>query len=99
MVINQAKIWVESEGQGTPMILIAGGPGLAHDYFHLYFSELSGKYRLTYFDAFGRGRSDRAASLGGLHFSESIGTAKEEAGVEGRAAAPSGRCRTASGSP
>jgi len=56
------RIWVESEGEGIPLLLIAGGPGMAHDYFHPYFSTLSStRHRVLYFDALGRGKSDRAA--------------------------------------
>jgi proline iminopeptidase len=55
-----ARLWIESEGQGTPVLLIAGGPGMAHDYFHPCFSPLAATHRLIYFDALGRGRSGRA---------------------------------------
>lgn len=62
VAVSGAKLWVESEGQGGPLVLIAGGPGLAHDYFHPYFSALAATHRVLYYDAFGRGRSDRAAA-------------------------------------
>jgi proline iminopeptidase len=58
--VHGAKLWVESEGQGEPLLLIAGGPGLAHDYFHPYFSRLAAHNRIVYFDAVGRGRSQSA---------------------------------------
>jgi Predicted hydrolases or acyltransferases (alpha/beta hydrolase superfamily) len=61
LIVNGAKLWYESEGKGEPLLLIAGGPGAAH-YFHPYFSSLAYSYRLIYFDAFGRGKSDRAKS-------------------------------------
>ena len=61
VVVNGAKIWYESEGKGEPLLLIAGGPGSAH-YFHPYFSILADSYRVIYFDAFGRGKSERAKS-------------------------------------
>jgi proline iminopeptidase len=60
--VNGARIWYESEGRGEPLLLIAGGPGVAHGYFHPFFSALSDSFRIIYFDAFGRGRSDRAKS-------------------------------------
>lgn len=59
--VNGAKLWYESQGSGEPLILIAGGPGLAH-YFHPDFSVLADSYRVVCFDAFGRGKSDRAQS-------------------------------------
>ena len=58
--VRGARLWVESEGKGTPLLLIAGGPGMAHDYFHPYFSTLASTHQVIYFDALGRGRSDRA---------------------------------------
>jgi proline iminopeptidase len=60
--INGANIWYESEGQGEPVILIAGGPGVSHTYFHPFFSGLAENLRVIYFDAFGSGKSDRARS-------------------------------------
>jgi proline iminopeptidase len=67
------RIWVESEGEGMPLLLIAGGPGMAHDYFHPYFSALSSPTRrVIYFDAFGRGKSDRAAKATAYTFTRDV---------------------------
>lgn len=60
VTVNGEKLWYESEGTGDPIILIAGGPGNSHLYFHSYFSALKNHYRVIYFDAFGRGKSGRA---------------------------------------
>ena len=57
--INGTKLWVEVEGSGETLLLIPGGPGDAH-YFHPYFSTLSNTCKVICFDAFGRGKSDRA---------------------------------------
>ena len=62
VVVNGAKLWCESEGKGEALLLSAGGPGASHSYFHPYFSALADSFRLIYFDAFGRGKSDRAQS-------------------------------------
>lgn len=59
-LINGAKIWYETEGEGEPLLIIPGGPGNSHTYFHPWFSELAKDYKLIYLDAFGRGKSDRA---------------------------------------
>lgn len=60
ITVNGAQLWYESEGAGEPLVLISGGPGNSHDYFHPYFSALRDSYRIIYFDEFGRGKSDRA---------------------------------------
>jgi proline iminopeptidase len=60
--VNGAKLWYESEGEGEPLLLIPGGPGAPHNVFHPFFSVLANRYRVIYFDAFGRGKSDRAKS-------------------------------------
>jgi len=60
VTVNGAKLWYESEGQGEPLLLIAGGPGVEHSEFHPWFSTLADSFRIIYFDAFGRGKSDRA---------------------------------------
>jgi len=59
LIINGKKIWYEVEGSGPPLLLVAGGPGLSHAYFHPYFSTLKDSFQIIYFDAFGCGRSGR----------------------------------------
>jgi proline iminopeptidase len=58
VIINGKAIWYESEGKGEPLILIAGGPGSSHAYFHPFFSSLSDSFRIIYYDAFGTGKSE-----------------------------------------
>jgi proline iminopeptidase len=60
VLINGSEIWYETEGTGKPVLLIPGGPGNSHTYFHPWFSDLAENYKVIYFDAFGRGKSDRA---------------------------------------
>jgi proline iminopeptidase len=62
--VNGKNIWYESEGEGEPLLLIAGGPGFSHAYFHPYFSALADSHRVIYFDAYGCGKSERAESPG-----------------------------------
>jgi proline iminopeptidase len=72
VTVNGARLWVESEGKGAPVILIAGGPGLTHDCFHPFLSGLASGCRLIYYDAFGRGKSDRAKSPAEYTFSRDV---------------------------
>ena len=60
--INGAKIWYEISGEGDPLLLIPGGPGFSHLYFTPHFAKFSDRFRIIYFDGFGRGKSDRAKS-------------------------------------
>ncbi len=61
-VINGAKLWYEIKGEGEPLLLIPGGPGFSHLYFTPHFSKLSDRFKIIYFDAFGRGKSERGES-------------------------------------
>lgn len=70
--VNGARIWYESEGSGEPLLLIAGGPGFSHGYFHPYFSTLANSFRVIYFDSFGRGKSDRARNPGEYTFNRDV---------------------------
>ena len=55
--VNDTKLWVETEGSGEPLLLLAGGPANSHLTFHPYFSALADEYRVIYVDYRGRGRS------------------------------------------
>ncbi len=72
VTVHGAKLWYESEGQGPALVLIAGGPGSSHEYFHHYFSPLAAHYRIIYFDAFGRGKSDKAAKPSDYTFTRDV---------------------------
>ena len=60
--VNGKKLWYEIEGKGEPVLLIPGGPGNSHTYFHPWFSALAENFKVIYFDAYGRGKSERAKS-------------------------------------
>ncbi len=60
--VNGKNIWYETEGEGEPLLLIPGGPGNSHTYFHPWFSALAKNFKIIYYDAFGRGKSERAKS-------------------------------------
>lgn len=55
---GDANLYVEVEGKGTPLVLINGGPGGTHHYFHPWFSRLRGQARVVYYDQRGCGLSD-----------------------------------------
>jgi proline iminopeptidase len=50
---------VEELGEGSPLIVLHGGPGLDHTMFRPYLDPLAEDVRLIYVDERGQGRSDR----------------------------------------
>src|SRR5690606_23458715 len=55
--VGGTRLWIEEEGEGEPLLLLAGGPANSHLTFHPYFSALADAYRVIYVDYRGRGRS------------------------------------------
>ena len=60
--VNGAKLWTVSFGEGDPIFFIAGGPGGTHVGLRS-FDTLSTKFKLVYYDGFGRGKSDTAKEV------------------------------------
>ncbi len=54
---NGTRLWLEEEGDGEPLLFLAGGPAGSHLVFHPHVSPLAGQFRLLYLDYRGRGRS------------------------------------------
>jgi proline iminopeptidase len=54
------NLWVEIAGRGEPLLLVPGGGGGSHDYYHPWFDALAEDHQVIYYDGFGRGRSARA---------------------------------------
>ena len=55
---GDCQLHVEVEGKGTPIVLINGGPGGTHHYFHPWFSRLRSSNKVIYYDQRGTGQSD-----------------------------------------
>jgi proline iminopeptidase len=55
--INGAKIFCKTLGDGEPLVIVHGGPGLAHDYLFGPFKQLSDNYKLIFYDQRGCGKS------------------------------------------
>ena len=70
--VNGSRLWYESEGKGEPVVLVSGGPGDSHAVFHPFFSRLADRNRIVYYDAFGVGLSDRAASPSEYRFARDV---------------------------
>jgi proline iminopeptidase len=54
-------VYVEIEGDGPPVLLVPGGPGVSHVHYHPWFSRLADRHTVVYYDHPGVGRSSREA--------------------------------------
>jgi proline-specific peptidase len=82
--IRGHRLWVETEGDGEPLLLVAGlGPAGSHVIFHPFFTGLAGTHRMIYVDLHGRGRSDRPADLAEITFAGDVADVAELIGVLG----------------
>lgn len=55
--VGDCELYVEEEGKGVPIVLLHGGPGATHHYFHPYFSRAKDFARVIYYDQRGCGIS------------------------------------------
>jgi proline iminopeptidase len=53
------RLFVEKLGDGLPVVVLHGGPGVDHTMFRPYLDPLADEFRLLYVDQRGQGRSER----------------------------------------
>jgi proline iminopeptidase len=70
--VGGASLYVELEGHGTPLVLINGGPGGTHHYFHPWFSRLKDQATVVYYDQRGCGLSDFAPGKDGYSVEQAV---------------------------
>lgn len=70
--VGDAQLYVEEEGKGTSLILINGGPGGTHHYFHPWFSQAKKFARVIYYDQRGCGLSDFKAGEDGYSVHQAV---------------------------
>lgn len=58
VAVGGTSLWIEEEGAGEPVLLLAGGPATSHVVFHPAFGPLAKSHRVIYLDYRGRGRSE-----------------------------------------
>ncbi len=52
-------IYYQTLGQGTPLLIVHGGPGASHDYFLPYLLPLARRHKLIFIDERGSGKSEK----------------------------------------
>jgi proline iminopeptidase len=80
--IPGARLWVESEGTGEPLLLLSGGPASSHLTFHPYFSALADQYRVLYLDYRGRGKSESQTGITFASDVADVDAVREALGLE-----------------
>lgn len=56
--VGDTSLWLEEQGTGEPVLLLAGGPAGSHVIFHPAFDALAERHQVIYVDYRGRGRSE-----------------------------------------
>jgi proline iminopeptidase len=56
---NGVLIYYEAFGQGSPLVILHGGPGASHDYFLPYLAPLARHHQLIFIDERGSGQSQK----------------------------------------
>ncbi|MFZ4100105.1 MAG: proline iminopeptidase-family hydrolase [Chlamydiia bacterium] len=57
---NGAQLFCRSFGEGSPVVVLHGGPGMSHDYLLPYLARLADKHQVIFYDRRGCGRSTGA---------------------------------------
>jgi len=62
--IGDCNLYCEQEGKGMPLVVLHGGPGATHHYFHPHFARAGKFAKVIYYDQRGCGLSDYAHGAG-----------------------------------
>ena len=71
--IGNTRLFCETTGNGYPLIVLHGGPGMDHGYFRPWLDALGGRFRVMYVDQRGHGRSDPVQDADGLSVEQFAG--------------------------
>ncbi|MEQ9424611.1 MAG: alpha/beta hydrolase [Cyclobacteriaceae bacterium] len=70
--VGDVNLWVEVEGEGTPLVLISGGPGTSHHYFHPHMEPEAEYAQVIYYDMRGVGLSDYNPGESGYNVEQAV---------------------------
>ncbi len=83
--IYGTKLYYKTIGEGEPILIVHGGPGLEHSYFLPHFNELAKKHKLIFFDLRAHGKSDTnmdSAHIQLSYFVDDIEEMRKAFGIE-----------------
>ncbi len=82
--INGTKLYVKIMGEGEPLLIVHGGPGLNHSYLMPHLNVLAKKYKLIFYDQRASGKSATPASdsVSLSFFVNDMEAIRKEIGVE-----------------
>ncbi|NUO80027.1 alpha/beta fold hydrolase [candidate division KSB1 bacterium] len=83
--INGVALYYKTIGEGEPIVILHGGPGLDHSYFLPQMERLAKSYKLIFFDQRASGRSSAPKDSTGMtldHFIADIDGVRQAFGLE-----------------
>ncbi len=83
--LEDATIFYEVLGEGAPIVVVHGGPGLDHTYLRPGMDALANRFEVVYYDQRGTGRSTAELDEASIHldaFAEDIDALRESLGHE-----------------
>ena len=70
--VGDCELYCELEGAGPPLVLLHGGPGATHHYFHPAFSQAADFAQVIYYDQRGCGVSEYQPGLDGYSIRQAV---------------------------
>ena len=82
--INGTSLYLKTIGQGEPILIVHGGPGMNHSYFIPHLDKLAKKYKIVFYDQRASGKSSIPSpdSISLKFFADDIEAIRRELGVE-----------------
>lgn len=83
--VNGTRLFYETMGEGDPIVILHGGPGMEHGYFLPHMKPLANTHKLIFFDQRACGRSSAdvdSASMTMAQFVEDIDAVRTHFGIE-----------------
>jgi len=85
VVINGVEHYIKKIGEGEPLLVLHGGPGLFHDYLTPHFNKLAAKYQVIFYDQRGSGKTHFPSDTSSItinNFVEDLEEIRKHLGLE-----------------